>query len=160
LSVFLRICAMSLLCMTLTSPGQAQVRRVWVNPGFKIAHTFGPEGGLTVGAEISVVWEKHNSASGVVLAIDHCREANRLRLHAGVEGHLLPVNRLPFGLEVGPSLIWEGSGRSVGIFLGTYTGAIVVPEFGGTFRLSGAPLLEAGMLGKIPLRSSGERIGS
>ena len=133
---------------------------MWVNPGIKIAHTFGSEGGLTVGAEISVIWEKHDSALGVVLAIDHCRTADRLKLHAGIEGHPLPVSRLPFGLEVGPTFIWEGSNRDIGFLVGSYTGIIVVPELAGTIRLSGSPLFEVGVLGKIPIRSSGERIGS
>jgi hypothetical protein len=160
LSCFFKTFILIVLTAVLIHCGQAQVRRVWVNPGFKIAHTFGSEGGLTVGAEISVIWEKQNSTLGVVLAIDHCRTADRLKLHAGIEGHLLPVTRLPFGLEVGPSLIWEGSARSLGFLIGTYTGIILVPEFAGTIRLSDSPLFEVGMFGKIPVRSSGERIGS
>ena len=139
---------------------QSQVRRVWVNPGFKIAPTFGSDEGLTLGAEISVIWEKHDSALGVVLAIDHCRAAQRLKLHAGIEGHILPLTSLPFGLEVGPSLIWESTSRSLGFRIATYTGIILVPELAGTFRLSDSPLFEVGLLGKIPVRSSGKKIGT
>jgi hypothetical protein len=149
-----------MLAVILSHPGQGQVRRVWVNPGIKIAHTFGSEGGLTVGAEISVIWEKHDSALGVVLAIDHCRAAQRLRLHAGIEGHPLPVTRLPFGLEIGPSFIWEPSNRSLGVLIGTYTGIVLVPELAGTIRLSDSPLFEVGFFGKIPIRSSGAKIGN
>jgi hypothetical protein len=148
-----------LIAMTLPSgESLAQVRRVWMNPGFKITHTFGEPGGMTVGAEISLLWERNEYATGVLVAIDHCRSANRLKLHLGVEGHLLPFNRLPLGAEFGPSVVWTKGNPQFGFGLFSYTSIVLVPTMGGTFLLDGTALAEIGMLFKIPLRTSGRKI--
>ena len=137
-----------------------QVGRVWLNPGIKITHTFGEPGGMTVGAEVSVLWERKDYMTGIVVAIDHCRSAGRLKLHLGFEGHLLPFNRLPLGGEFGPSAVWTKGDLQFGLGLYLYSGVILVPTGGANFLFDGSAVGEIGMLFKIPLRTSGRKIGT
>jgi len=136
----------------------AQVRRVWLNPGVKITHTFGESGGLTVGAEVSVLWDREDHMTGIAVSIDHCRPAGRLKLHVGFEGHLLPFNRLPLGGEFGPSAVWTNEDLQFGLGLYSYSGVVLVPAGGVTLLLDGSAVGEIGMLIKIPLRASGAKM--
>ena len=135
----------------------SQVQRIWLNPGVKVAYTFGEDGGFTVGPEVSVVWETEKNLIGVLVDVDHCQRARRMKLHVGIEAMGFPFPKAPVGLSAGPTIIWQDSKTAYGVTVTGYTGLGLIPFVGSTIRTDGPVLVELGSYLKIPIIAHGPR---
>jgi hypothetical protein len=93
-----------------------------------------------------------------MLSDGRARRNQRLHLtpRVGVEDHLVPLDREPLGVELGPSIVWTGGKPHIGLSLYTYTSIVLVPNVGGRLFLDASALGEIGMLFKIPSRTPGK----
>ena len=124
----------------------------YLNPGFKIGHTFGESGGFTIGIEVSYTIVE-DRLYGVLASIDYCRSADRFRCHLGAE-YLV--------VAMGPTLIVEDGALDLGLNITPYAGAVVIPYANYTLRFSNRhDLFELGSFLKFPILVAGDpfRIG-
>lgn len=138
-------------------PAKAAFSQVWINPGVKLAYTFGE--GFTWGFELSAVFlppETTYSGSGVLdrvgQAIDHW---------SGVWGIVFNVDRTAghitklrlgaewvgpgIGIEGGPTLILDEAGSHYGIGVTPWTGFFTMPYYTYTFAFGRENLHELGL---------------
>ena len=145
-----------IILMSFIAIGYSQIYtqeiRDFISPGIKLGYDFGNDRGFTFGLECSFTRLKKIDSYGIVAAIDFHREL--YRFHIGVEGSRA------FGLEWGPSLIVDGGpSLEFGHSLTVFFGVLVFPYYTITFRTDSGNLYETGSYMKIPMQTSGGRIG-
>ena len=148
-----RIALMIAFVCLVSEPLSAQ-DRLWINPGLRISYAFGEKGGMTIGPEISVVWEVHDGMAGIVVDLDFCDSARRTKLHVGFERHPLWHEGL-VGVCIGPTLIWEHARCDPGFTITPYTGFMFIPFTALTIRGHEPSIFELGGDVKYPWRISG-----
>ncbi len=131
------------------APRPAHAHVVTLNPGFKIAYTFGRGGGWTYGGELAVTWMKPEVdwiiGSGAVL--DFTWTKGIFELRAGYEMYG-PV----YGLEVGPALVVGPEKTHLAIDVTPWLGAVFVdPYLTMSFGIGGPSRTEVGTYLKLPL---------
>ena len=118
----------------------------YLNPGIKFGHTFGENGGVTMGVEISYTKVGDGELYGILASIDYCREARRVRYHVGGEY---------FAVALGPTLIVENGVVDWGINVTPCFGVVVIPYFNYTYRFKETNLFEVGGFLKLPIHVAG-----
>lgn len=132
---------------------------VVVSPGVKVAYTFGPEGGWTLGLELTLLYRTTESLSPVLAhgpAFNVTWTPSRSwYLRTGWQ-----IVSFFVGFEAGPALVVDGEGAHLGFGLTPWLGAVwVVPYFTHTFVLGGRGLSELGTYLKLPLCTGCESDG-
>ncbi len=120
--------------------------QVVLNPGIKLGHTFGENGGFTWGLEVSLTSGDGPWFGGVV-DIDFCKE--RTKFHIGFQGSMIA------GASLGPTFIVEKGETDVGISVVPFAGAILYPYYAFTLRPKKSVIHEAGGFLKVPIAVSG-----
>jgi hypothetical protein len=123
---------------------------VWINPGVKLGYTFGEGGGFTYGGELSVIIPTGTEASTVLAAGP---VLNLTWTHRGTFNGRLGAQIVSWlwGIEAGPALVRDRSGRHFGFGVTPWVGAIVVPYWTYTVVAGSSNLNEWGLYGKLPL---------
>ena len=129
--------------------------KVWLNPGLKLGYRFGENGGFVIGAELSIVWERNDSFTGLVLAFDYCNNTKTTRYNISAE--TLPIFNAPIGVAFGPTLIVHDSLVHFG-FTGTmYCGILIIPYFSATMMSKNNTDFELGSYAKFPILYKGSK---
>jgi hypothetical protein len=141
---------------------RAQQRLTAINPGIKIGHTFGENGGFTLGIELTITstWF-HDDDNGLptflggAFAYDYCFGSEQHKLHLGCEGGVFrPV---PIGADIGPTWIWRGHQEHLAIGTNVFGFVIANPFVGVAIPLDGAgTVTEWGVYGKLPIPVAGD----
>jgi hypothetical protein len=123
---------------------------VWVNPGAKLAYTFGEGGGLTYGFEVSTVIANGSKASTVlgVGPVLNLTWTSKGTFNGRLGGQI--VSWL-WGVEAGPALVTDRRGTHFGFGVTPWVGAIVVPYWTYTLVAGSSSLNEWGVYGKLPI---------
>lgn len=85
------------LCVLFIAVDGYADERSFFNFGFKFGHTFGDDGGFTVGTEISYTTLSEKFGRGILIDYDVCQ--GRSKLHLGAELMAAGV-----GVSIGPTL--------------------------------------------------------
>lgn len=136
--------AATLACL---APSAAQANIVTLNPGVKLAYTFGR--GWTYGLELSVAWMTPDLdwviGSGAVLDLTWSK--NLFELRAGYE-----MYGLGYGLEIGPALVMDAHGTYAAVDVTSFVaGVFVDPYLTLSFGFGGPSRQELGTYLKLPL---------
>ncbi len=136
--------------LVLQVPRTAQANVVTLNPGFKLAYTWGPGGGWTYGGEIAVTWMTPDVdwiiGSGAVLDFTWTKHGV-FELRAGYE-----MYGLIYGLEVGPALVVRPDRTHLAIDITPWLGGVFVdPYFTFSVGIGGPSRRELGAYFKLPL---------
>ena len=142
-----------LSALLIIGAAQASTQDRWfISPGFKLGYAFGENGGVVVGAEVSIThWpESGRVITGACVSIEGMKPYTLL--HVGFEAASV------VGASVGPTMLISKESRSWG-FTGTIWGALVVlPYFRYSSFSSTSDLYEAGTFLKFPMMLSGPRL--
>lgn len=121
----------------------------FINPGIKIGYTFGPNGGMTYGIEISYTkLYDEASAEGFVFDLDYTPALKTWKAHGGYEiGSAL-------GLCAGPTLIFSPEKTEIAASLIPYIGGGLYFYYHFLIRFSSDPnIFETGAYGKYSLQT-------
>ncbi len=132
------------------APRPAQAHIVTLNPGVKIAYTFGRGGGWTYGLELAVTWMRPEIdwiiGSGAVLDFTWTK-GDTFELRAGYEMYG-PL----YGLELGPALVVGPEKTHLAIDVTPWlAGVFVDPYLTMSFGIGGPSRTELGTYLKLPL---------
>jgi hypothetical protein len=132
------------------APRPAQANVVTMNPGVKIAYTFGRGGGWTYGFELAVTWMRPEIdwiiGSGAVLDFTWTKHGI-FELRAGYE-----VFGPVYGLEVGPALVLGPDKTYFAIDVTPWLGAVFAdPYLTWSFGIGGPSRTELGTYLKLPI---------
>lgn len=119
------------------------------NPGIKIGYTFGPNGGMTYGIEISYTkLYEERVGEGIVFDLDYTPSLRTWKVHGGLE-----VGS-GIGLCAGPTLIFSPEKTEVAASLIPFIGAGLYFYYHFLIRFSSSPdIFETGVYGKYSLQT-------
>ena len=123
----------------------------YFSPGIKIGYTFGPNGGMTYGIEISYTkLYDEASAEGFVFDLDYTPTLKTWKAHGGYE------IGTAFGLCAGPTLIFSPEKTEIAASLIPYIGGGLYFYYHFLIRFTSDPNIhEIGGYAKVPLQTVG-----
>ncbi|MDP4199944.1 MAG: hypothetical protein Q8922_08360 [Bacteroidota bacterium] len=129
--------------------GQAAAQNGIWSIGPKIGYTFGAEGGVTAGFEVSYFPNYDALPIGYTCDITVLGDPSRLSLHLGAEAYLIA------GLDIGPTLFLDRGRFYPGVSIIPFVGVGLLPyyEFGVPF--DHPPFESVGGYLKFPIGSGG-----
>jgi len=151
---YMRYWSILLIFVMVGFVGKISADERFISPGIKFGYTFGENGGITIGAEVSyIIWYKH-AANAVVLNFDICGNEDKLqftKLHLGYQ-----VSSV-VGIEAGPTIIWKDGVTSYGMSITPFAGFIVpYAYYSHTVAFNKKhEINEAGILLKLPMEVPG-----
>lgn len=127
------------------APTEAQPGQPWWSIGPKIGYTFGPDGGVTFGAEVSYFPTNDYNPFPYAFTFDINYWKDHFSIHSGIEAWFY------IGADVGPTLFFSKKGVHIGISFIVWDGVVLYPYYEWGIPFDGEIFHGAGGYLKIPI---------